>query len=83
MKRRGVKNEHGQDERIYLEPLHEIAKSGLNWAQRLESRFRNEWKGDISHLFTEMSYEANPSVLRAPAPVQAQRKIYIPGAKNG
>jgi len=84
LKRRGIKNENGQDERIYLEPLHEIATSGRNWAMRLEERFRNEWKGDITHLFREMSYEANPSVLRAPAPVQAvSRKVYIPGAKNG
>lgn len=83
LKRRGVQNENGQDERIYLEPLHEIAASGRNWAVRLEERFRNEWKGDISHLFTEMSYEANPSVLRAPAPLQKPKKVYIPGAKNG
>lgn len=83
LKRRGIQNENGQDERIYLEPLHEIATSGRNWAMRLEERFRKEWKGDINHLFREMSYEANPSVLRAPAPVQAQKKIFIPGAKNG
>lgn len=83
LKRRGVKNEAGQDERIYLEPLNEIADTGRNWAQRLEERFKTVWKGDISHVFTEMSYAANPSVLRAPALAQkaqaAAPRIIMPG----
>ena len=83
LKRRNIRNELGQTEGVYLEPLHEIAESGRNWAVRLEERFNGAWGRDISHLFTEMSYENNPSVLRAPAPVQAQKKIFVPGAKNG
>ena len=83
LKRRNVRNELGQTEGVYLEPLHEIADTGRNWAVRLEERFNTVWGGNINRLFEEMSYEANPSVLRAPAPAQAQKKIFIPGAKNG
>ena len=83
LKRRNIRNERGQTEGVYLEPLHEIADTGRNWAVRLEERFNTVWGGNINRLFEEMSYEANPSVLRAPAPAQAQKKIFIPGAKNG
>lgn len=77
LKRRNILNAKGQNESIYLEPLHEIADSGLNWAQRLEAKFKNEWKGDISKLFIEMNYEAEPSVLSAPKAAPASRIIVL------
>jgi glutamate--cysteine ligase len=80
LRRRGVLNEAGQDERVYLQPLHEIAQSGRNWAQRLEYRFRKVWKGDISRLFNEMNYESEPSVLKS-APVVKRRKQAAPDQK--
>ncbi len=60
--RRQVDN-RGNDESGYLAPMHEIAASGLNWAQRLEHRFRHEWHGDINKVFETMDYARSPSVL--------------------
>lgn len=77
LKRRGVKNKEGADESIYLTPLHEIAESGLNWALRLEAKFNGEWKGDISNLFREMSYEAEPSVLKMQVALPAAKETVI------
>lgn len=85
LKRRGVLDAKGNDESVYLEPLHEIAESGLNWALRLDARFKKEWNGDIRHLFNEMSYEAEPSVLKyakaAPAAIEVQT-VYKKKAKG-
>jgi glutamate--cysteine ligase len=67
LKRRGVRDANGNDESIYLAPLHEIAQSGMNWAQRLLARFRGEWKGDINKVFEEQNYANGPSVLKQPA----------------
>jgi len=69
LKRQNVLDAKGRDESQYLEPLKEIVTSGLNWSQRLVQQFNGPWKGDISHLFNEMDYARNPSVLKAaPAP---------------
>ncbi|MBI3440804.1 MAG: glutamate--cysteine ligase [Proteobacteria bacterium] len=70
LKRRAILDENGNDESIYLKPLHEIAQSGKNWAQRLLDSYNNEWHGDISHLFNEMNYKNGPSVLK---PKKAQK----------
>lgn len=70
LRRRGVLDARGNDESLYLEPLHEIATSGLNVADRLQQRFAGEWHGDIRKVFHAMSYANEPSVLRA-APVAA------------
>lgn len=61
--RRGVLDAKGNDESLYLEPLHEIAHSGLNFSQRLRQRLHGEWRGDIRHVFNAMSYANAPSVL--------------------
>jgi glutamate--cysteine ligase len=82
LRRRGIRNEHGQDESIYLEPLKEIAESGRNWAQRLTESYNGPWKGDIKHLFNEMNYARNPSVLTLPQPAAAPaaaKRIIMPG----
>jgi glutamate--cysteine ligase len=75
LKRRNIKDAAGNDESVYLAPLHEIANSGKNWAQRLLEKYHGEWKGDINKLFAEMSYENEPSVLKsaAPSPAAATR----------
>lgn len=78
LKRRGVLNTAGQDESVYLEPLHEIAESGRNWAVRLTERFNTVWNGDINRLFEEMDYANNPSVLRAPQAVPAAKRVILP-----
>ena len=86
LKRRAILNEKGQDESVYLEPLKEIASSGLNWAQRLTDRYTNVWKGDLSQFYKEMNYENDPSVLKVAAPAvtatAAQKRIILPGDKD-
>ncbi len=67
LRRRGVLDAKGNDESLYLEPLHEIAHSGLTIAQRLSQRLASEWNGDIRKVFDAMSYANAPSVLK-PAP---------------
>ncbi len=64
LKRRNIRDAKGNDESIYLAPLHEIARTGLNWAQRLLARFHGAWKGDINKVFEEQSYANNPSVFK-------------------
>lgn len=77
LQRQANVNGQGQDERMYLAPLQEIADSGLNWSRRLTARFNTAWKGDISHLFKEMDYAAAPSVL-GPAPaIPLNRKVIL------
>ncbi len=86
LKRRGVKNDKGQDESMYLEPLKEIAESGRSWATRLVELYNGPWNGDISNIFKVMNYENNPSVLKIgnglqQAP-QASRGIIMPGDRD-
>lgn len=81
LKRRNIIDAKGNDESVYLEPLHEIAESGRTWALRLAERYRGPWKGDLTHLFNEMSYEAEPSVLK-PAIAVPSAKIFVPKVSN-
>lgn len=74
LQRRNILNAKGADERIYLEPLHEIADSGRNWAQRLLERYDNVWKGDISRLLIEQDYANSPSVLKPYLPAQQKSR---------
>ena len=64
LKRRAIKDENGNDESIYLAPLHEIANSGRNWATRLLERFRGKWQGNVDKVFDEQDYAKAPSVLK-------------------
>lgn len=64
---RNILDKNGDNEAIYLEPLHEIAESGMTWADRLISRYNNEWGGDLSKLFNSMAYKNKPSVLKSPS----------------
>lgn len=63
LRNRNILDDQGRNEAQYLEPLHEIVNSGMNWANRLIHSYNHEWKQDISKLFNEMSYRRNPSVL--------------------
>jgi glutamate--cysteine ligase len=64
LRRRAIVDADGNDESIYLAPLHEIADSGMNWAQRLLARYHDDWNGDINRLFAEQNYESETSVLK-------------------
>ncbi len=75
LKRRAIKDAHGNDESVYLKPLHEIAATGKNWAQRLLERYHGAWNGDIGKLFAEQNYEKKPSVLKPAMQVAAHRVI--------
>jgi len=68
LKRRNILNEKGQDESVYLAPLHEIAETGRNWAQRLLDLYNGPWKRDINEVFKVMNYENNPSVFKIDSP---------------
>ena len=63
LRRRGIVDANGNDESVYLAPLHEIADSGMNWAQRLLDLYHNAWNGDMNRLFENQNYENEPSVL--------------------
>lgn len=56
LKRRAVLDAEGQDESVYLKPLHEIAASGMTQAQKLLYKYDHEWDRDISRVFEEKSY---------------------------
>lgn len=73
LKRRAIKDADGNDESVYLKPLHEIANSGQSLAQRLVERYHGEWKGDIRHLFNEQSYANEPTVLKEKVPMPAHK----------
>ena len=51
--RRQRLNGSGDDETGYLDPLHEIVRSGKVPAQRLLDKFHGEWGGDISRVYDE------------------------------
>ena len=56
LKSRARRRDDGEDERIYLETLEEIAASGKTRAQRLLERYHGQWQGDIDHLFHEAAF---------------------------
>lgn len=74
LKRRNVRNDNGDTEAVYLEPLQEIVETGLNWAEILVNKYENEWGCDVRKVFTEMSYKRDPSVL--------SKKMHVPSAKQ-
>jgi len=56
LSRRGKLDISGKDESIFLEPLREIAQSGITPAERLLELFHTDWKCDITQIFSEHSY---------------------------
>jgi glutamate--cysteine ligase len=56
LSRRGALNGAGDNEGGFLDPLHEVIASGQTPADRLLERFTNEWSGDVSRIYQEMSF---------------------------
>jgi glutamate--cysteine ligase len=53
LRNRGRLNAQGQDESIYLAPLHEIVNGAPTQAEHWLARFNGEWAGDVTRIFTE------------------------------
>jgi len=51
--RRGVLNDKGEDESIYLAPLEEIIQRDETPAEYWLRRYRGEWGGDLTRIFKE------------------------------
>ncbi len=54
--RRARRNPAGKDEGVFLDPLHEIAETGVTQAERLLTSYRDEWNGDITRVFVAARY---------------------------
>lgn len=53
LKARAHKGPKGEDERIYLSPLEDIAQSGMTTADIYLEQFHGPWKGRIEPIFAE------------------------------
>ena len=56
LKARGRRNAVGEDERIYLRPLEEIAEGAPTQAEHWLARYNGAWGGDITRIFTEAAF---------------------------
>jgi glutamate--cysteine ligase len=56
LRRRGVLNRHGADERIYLDPLIEFISAGHSPASRKLELYRGPWQGSVDPLFAAFAY---------------------------
>ena len=54
--RRAYLNPAGDNESGFLDPLREVVATGMAPADRLLFRFREEWNGDISRIYRELSF---------------------------
>ncbi len=54
--RRAQLNSAGDNEGGFLDPLHDIVATGLTPAERLLDRFHNQWRGDVSRIYEELSF---------------------------
>jgi glutamate--cysteine ligase len=54
--RRNRLNQAGDNETGFLEPLHEIAASGVTAADELLAAYNGRWNGDLTPVFTEYGY---------------------------
>ena len=54
--RRARLNSAGDNEGGFLDPLNEIVASGKTPAERLLDRYYGDWHGDVSHVYSEMSF---------------------------
>jgi glutamate--cysteine ligase len=57
LQRRDYRNQEGQDESCYLEPLQEAAQAGKTFAEELLQRYEHEWLGDIDIAVRAMCQE--------------------------
>jgi glutamate--cysteine ligase len=56
LKRRGRGREGVADERVYLEPLVEIAETGITPAERLLDLYHGAWRGDVKNVFDACAF---------------------------
>ncbi|ASR43185.1 glutamate--cysteine ligase [Xanthomonas citri pv. mangiferaeindicae] len=56
LQRRARRNGDGQDERVFLETLIEIAESGQTPAEQKLALYDGPWQGDIDRVFREFAY---------------------------
>ncbi len=54
--RRAQLNSAGDNEGGFLDPLHDIVATGLTPAERMLDRFHNQWRGDVSRIYEELSF---------------------------
>jgi len=56
LNRRAQVNSIGDNESGFLDPLREVVATGMTPADRLLDKFGNEWNGDVSRVYGEMSF---------------------------
>ncbi len=56
LKRRARLNDEGEDETHFLQPLWQIAESGITLAEDKLSRYHGEWQGSVLPIFSEFAY---------------------------
>ena len=56
LKNRARLNAKGQDEGIFLDPLDEIAETGMTLADRMLEFYHGRWKGSVEPAFGEFAY---------------------------
>lgn len=56
LKRRNRIGAKGRDEGCYLEPLEEIAETGVTQAEELLEAYRTNWNGSVDPAFAELAY---------------------------
>jgi glutamate--cysteine ligase len=54
--RRARLNSAGDNEGGFLDPLNEIVATGKTPAERLLDRYHGQWQGDVSRIYSEMSF---------------------------
>jgi glutamate--cysteine ligase len=47
---------YGKDETCFLDPLMEIAESGVTPAEELLARYHGRWSGSVDPVFREYAY---------------------------
>jgi glutamate--cysteine ligase len=54
--RRAKLDSSGQDETMFLNPLHAIAQSGITPAEEMLAKYEAEWGGSVDPVFAEYAY---------------------------
>lgn len=54
--RRQRLSDTGLDETHYLEPIQETLASGMTPADKMLSKYKGEWAGDLSHIFKDYAF---------------------------
>jgi glutamate--cysteine ligase len=54
--RRARLNSAGDNESGFLDPLRDVVATGMTPADRLLYKYRDEWDGDLSHIYEEFSF---------------------------